>query len=141
MGVRRLRGPRVGYRLVGLARRNGADRALGGEVGMVIRTLFARCSIVARDSKAIETTHATAKKYHADHAQPWACRCTDCRIEWALDLSDWKTVTCSNCYGEHVRVVWVRLEFQNWGEQNGGEKEMLGRYNFALSKGAQERWR
>lgn len=82
------------------------------------------------NSLASKALNDLAKRLCADYAKPLMMRCFRCKCEFDATLSDWKTQTCSNCYADSIRlgIVEVELIYHNWGEQNGGEVEMLERF-------------
>lgn len=77
-----------------------------------------------------------AEKLSADAVDPMRYTRRSCRLTWGCSpLDDYREVVCSNCYSESVLLIGVRLGFANWGKQNGGIKQMMGRYREALAQG------
>ena len=76
-----------------------------------------------------------AERFTADAVDPSEYKCLRCHCEWEQPAGyEWRTVTCSNCYSERVVITIVRLGFQNWGEQNGGEAEQRARHEKAVKE-------
>lgn len=97
-----------------------------------ILTAKALCTISVRSKSAQVQLNKIATDVHADGADPIEYKCLRCGLEWdCCPLDEWENRTCSNCYSERVVITKVRLEFSNWGEQNGGEKEQRERYEAA----------
>lgn len=100
--------------------------------GSKILILKVPCNISVRGKTAALSLDKTAKKWFSDGADPVDFKCLRCGTEWdELPPSEWHTKTCSNCYSDRVVIVGVRVEFNNWGEQNGGEREQMERYESA----------
>lgn len=98
------------------------------------RTLIvnALCTILAQSKTAPRCLAEMAERYTADGIDPIACKCLRCHCEWDdVILQDYRTMSCSNCYSDRVVITAVRLSFNNWGEQNGGEAEQQKRYEAA----------
>ena len=95
-------------------------------------TLNALCTILARSKTAPQQLSEMAERYTADGIDPLACKCLRCHCEWDdVLLRDYRTMSCSNCYSDRVVITAIRLSFNNWGEQNGGESEQRKRYEAA----------
>ena len=95
-------------------------------------TVDALCTILAKSKTAQQRLNEMAEKYTADGIDPIACKCLRCHCEWDdVLLRDYRTMSCSNCYSDRVIITAVRLSFNNWGEQNGGEAEQRKRYEAA----------
>lgn len=77
------------------------------------------CRIRISDPKLM--TKAAKIAYQRNTAQgfDWEfAACYDCKIKWELESSvDIKTVSCSNCYGDNVYLVGLRLWFPKWSEK------------------------
>ena len=98
------------------------------------------CRILTRSGSAAARLHKLSKRFYADGIDPIEYKCTQCGCSWdEAVLTDYREVTCSNCYSERVLLVAVRLTFHDWGEQNGGKKKQRDRYEHAL-KFAQPPW-
>lgn len=96
-------------------------------------TLEAPCTLLCRTAAAPLRLRELAEMFTADAVDPKEYKCLRCGCEWEREYGyDWKTAACSNCYSERVIVTVVRLGFENWGEQNGGESEQRQRYENAL---------
>lgn len=96
-------------------------------------TTKACCTILVTSNSARERLGEIATQYTADGISPLEYRCPRCGLNWdANPLTDFREVTCSNCYNERIVLTMVRLDFENWGEQNGGETEQRGRYDRAV---------
>lgn len=92
------------------------------------------CTILVTSDSARERINALAIRHHADAVDPIWYKCLRCHCEWDMSpCTDPKTVSCSNCYSSRVVVTVVRLAFDSWGEQNGGEREQRKRYLKCLS--------
>jgi hypothetical protein len=101
------------------------------------KDLTAPCRIPARAKSAGRMIDRHVKRLYADLATPVAFRCSGCGCEWdciCTNRDEWAEVTCSSCYSETVYITKLRMTFHNWGEQNGGDAERDGRYNFAVEK-------
>lgn len=95
-------------------------------------TVDALCTILAKSKTAPQRLSDMAEMYTADGIDPLACKCLRCSCEWDdVLLRDYRTMSCSNCYSDRVIITAVRLSFNNWGEQNGGEAEQRKRYEVA----------
>lgn len=94
------------------------------------------CRILGRSKSAFKRLQRLEKGLFCDGIDPLEYECACCHTKWDdAVLTDYREVVCSNCYSERVLLVAVRLTFHNWGEQNGGVKEMRGRYKAALAAG------
>jgi len=92
------------------------------------------CAIKCRAKDANEQITALMEQYAADAADPVSFKCLRCKDEgYDGPLSSWRHKVCSNCYSENVMIVKVRLGFENWGDQNGGEAQQRERYDRARS--------
>lgn len=98
-----------------------------------MKDLLAPCAILVTAKSAKRRLGKLADSFHADSATPWAFRCQRCKLEWSDPpyTGDWTGITCSNCYSERVILSSVRLDFFDWGEQNGGKRERMERYRHA----------
>ena len=95
-------------------------------------TVYALCTVLAKSKTAPQQLSKMAERYTADGIDPIACKCLRCHCEWDdVILQDYRTMSCSNCYSDRVVITAVRLSFNNWGEQNGGETEQRKRYDAA----------
>jgi hypothetical protein len=100
--------------------------------GVTLYCLF-DCRILAHSKTVIRRMAWVAEKLHADNVHPWEYECRRCHCVWRdAVLADPQQVTCSNCYGDNIVISKVRLTFENWGEQNGGEREQRQRYETVL---------
>lgn len=91
-------------------------------------------TILCRCKTAHSRLRDLAERYHADGCDPLEYKCLRCHDEWDdSPLRDYREVVCSNCYSERVILTMVRLDFENWGEQNGGEKEQRDRWQRAVN--------
>lgn len=55
----------------------------------------------------------------ADAVSPFKVECVECKLKWEVCRSaDLRTVSCSNCYGDNVRLVVVKLEFSKQENPN-----------------------
>lgn len=107
-----------------------------------VLTAKALCTISVRSKGAAGQLDKLARELFADGIDPIEYKCLRCGTEWDCSPCDeWRDRTCSNCYSERVVITKVRLEFSNWGEQNGGEREQRERferakqaYDFVASK-------
>lgn len=98
----------------------------------MVLTTKAPCTILVTSGTARVQFNVLIEQFHADDVRPSEFKCLRCGLEWEADpLTDFRTVTCSNCYSERVILTIVRLSFENWGEQNGGEREQRDRYENA----------
>lgn len=97
-----------------------------------ILTAKALCTISTRSTSARANLNKLAQQLYADGADPIELKCLRCGIEWEISpIDDWHQATCSNCYSERLVITKILLEFDNWGDQNGGEKEQRERYERA----------
>jgi hypothetical protein len=98
--------------------------------------IYVACKIMARSKTAYERLYRWHEKtYLSDGADPARLKCKSCGFEWWCEaLDEWQEATCSNCYGERLMLTGARLEFNNWGIQNGGSKERDDRMRFARTK-------
>ena len=95
-------------------------------------TVDALCTVLAKSKTAPHRLNEMAERYTADGIDPIACKCLQCHCEWDdVLLRDYRTMSCSNCYSDRVVITAVRISFNNWGEQNGGEAEQRKRYEAA----------
>lgn len=95
-------------------------------------TLLAPCTILVNSLTTSKRLRELAEQFQSDATDPVEFKCVRCGCAWERCVSnDYNTVTCSNCYSERVIITIVRLGFENWGEQNGGEKEQRARYEKA----------
>ena len=100
---------------------------------MILRLTWP-CMIRAHARSASQAISRIARKAHADAADPVNYRCMECHLEWHdSPLRNPADVSCSNCYSDSILIRGVRLRFQNWGDQNGGEKEQRERYGYAAT--------
>ena len=92
----------------------------------------ALCTVLARSKSAPRQLREIAERYSADGIDPLACKCMACGCEWDdVLLRDYRTMSCSNCYGDRVIITAIRLSFNDWGEQNGGREEQSSRWQRA----------
>lgn len=94
-------------------------------------------SSIRNDSDASDNINDIAVEYSADSVDPIRLRCGICTTEWEFcPVDNFSEATCSNCYADSDQLVIVRLRlmFQDWGEQNGGESEQRLRYENAKLK-------
>jgi DNA-directed RNA polymerase subunit RPC12/RpoP len=90
-------------------------------------------TILCRCKTAHSRLRELSERYCADACDPMEYKCLRCHCEWDDSLlRDYREVVCSNCYSDRVILTMVRLGFENWGEQNGGEKEQRERYQRAV---------
>lgn len=100
-----------------------------------MKHLLVPCRLKVAGKHAQSKVHQIALSLRADHAEPASLRCPGCKLSWPIgSFTDWKTASCSNCYSSAVWIKTVRLQFINWGENNGGKAEMLSRYEKALAR-------
>lgn len=99
--------------------------------------LILRCNIQTKRKWAGTALGKLYSDTFADGCDPIAYKCLDCGLEWGTSpLDDWREKTCSNCYSERLAITKVRLEYDNWGAQNGGRDEMEKRMAVAIKMGA-----
>jgi DNA-directed RNA polymerase subunit RPC12/RpoP len=95
-------------------------------------TTKALTTILVGSKSAQRRLREMAERFHADAVDPLEYKCLRCHLEWDdSPVTDYRTVTCSNCYSDRVVLTMVRLGFENWGEQNGGVQEQRARYEKA----------
>jgi len=95
--------------------------------------LIAVCDVRIRRHDTALRLGKVGEAIFADGTDPWEFTCLGCGIVLpeAHMSSDWKTATCSNCYSENLSISKARLTFYNWGEHNGGDRELMERYEAA----------
>lgn len=99
---------------------------------MLRRLLKVPCEIQVTDAHANDQLRGLLDLYFADAVDPIDFLCPRCGLKWERSgTSDWERTTCSNCYNDHVVLIACNVEFANWGEHNGGDKEMDQRYHAA----------
>jgi DNA-directed RNA polymerase subunit RPC12/RpoP len=95
-------------------------------------TTKAPCTILVTSKSAPNMLREMSEHFYADAVDPLEYKCLRCGLQWDdSPLRSYRDVTCSNCYSERVVITMVRLGFENWGEQNGGEREQRDRYEHA----------
>ncbi len=95
-------------------------------------TLSFPCRILTRSKSARTRLRRIEKRTYCDSIDPLEYECARCHCTWGdAVLTDYREVTCSNCYSDRVLLVNLRLTFHNWGNQNGGKKEQRERYDAA----------
>lgn len=77
--------------------------------------------------------HKLGKRFAADAVDPLWYECRSCGLVWDdSPLRQYEDVTCSNCYSDRVLLIRVRLEFHNWGKQNGGKRQQIDRIHSVI---------
>lgn len=98
-------------------------------------TCLYSCRILAHGPNVMRKIAWVGNQLHADVADPWEFECRSCHSTWMVDgFADPREVTCSNCYSTNIVISALRLGFENWGEQNGGEREQRERYDSAMAR-------
>ncbi len=84
-----------------------------------IRSRIFPCHISARSSGVQKMIHRSAQLRGGDWATPQSFRCMSCGTRWdASDIAQAnpRAVVCSNCYGERIEIVSLKVERVNWKE-------------------------
>lgn len=94
-----------------------------------IRSRIFPCHIYARSSGVQKMIHRSAKFHKGDWATPQAYRCMSCGTRW--DAGEFaggnpRSVVCSNCYGERIEIVALKVERVNWEEIMKETREVRG---------------
>jgi Zn finger protein HypA/HybF involved in hydrogenase expression len=75
-----------------------------------------KCSIEAGKFAAnpIRQMVRRGEQLGAIATDPLEFRCSDCRLRWEADtFTDVRTVVCSNCYSDKVRMTAIRIEVRD----------------------------
>ena len=78
-----------------------------------IKTRIVKCNVrCGKFAKSpIKQMIRAGGRYGSRGTDPWGFRCAGCRCEWdGLPLADIREVSCSNCYGDNIRLVAIRIE-------------------------------
>ena len=76
-------------------------------------TAIIKCSIQAGkfSKNPIRQMVKRGEQLGAVATDPWEFRCSDCRLRWEVSpMTDIRTVVCSNCYSDKVRLTAIRIE-------------------------------
>jgi len=96
------------------------------------RQVLAPATILCASPNANTVLNELQASYYADDIEPIEVKCTRCGLEWKpSQQSHWTASVCSNCYSDRVVVTVVRLQFEDWGNQNGGGMERDERWQAA----------
>lgn len=69
-------------------------------------------SYISVGKKARMYLNRVRDKYAGVEARALRFQCLDCRIKWdASTFTEPATVSCSNCYGDNVKIVEVEVEY------------------------------
>lgn len=92
-----------------------------------IRSRIFPCHIDASNKHVWRMINRSARRRGGDWAEPQSFRCFSCGTRW--DASEFaggspQTVVCSNCYGERIEIVALKVERVNWAEvmKEAGER-------------------
>ena len=88
-----------------------------------MKTAIIKCSIEAGKfaENPIRQMIRRGDKLGAVNTDPHEFRCVECRLRWEADgWCDLRTVVCSNCYSDKVRLAAIRIEVPDDWEAGGG---------------------
>lgn len=85
-----------------------------------IRSRIFPCQIDASNKHVWRMINRSARRRGGDWAEPQSFRCFSCGTRW--DAGEFAgshepmRLTCSNCYGERIEIVALKVERVNWTE-------------------------